>query len=461
MKAGPVFEDSIGAQLLTDVLTMSSNIKERHDTLEFVNHIYIHHSVRLVVNVDRGPSTPRGGQMDQAAYRAWGAAPLRTDTGRVVLPLGYLDRHSRATTHITDESGEIVPLFTAKELNHWLGSGLVCYADKALPGLTPDLVQHLREIPHKAALNLRPADLKPQTAADQAFDSTCRELLEEFPAEAVPLLKTLPFRLALAVVTNSVQLVVEVDPEEGSTRVFSYSYIRPINPQHDGSRRSRWDTFWRLLSKSGTTNLEVDLGPMGGCERYHLSADAPFDTWFAGATMERTDVVGQASEAVDTSRQFRLSYTQTDSLTPWSGLLRVDLRTVYTGVARAGVYASVFLLLCVVAGLVRVCLADDHALIPQDTDAAASLLLLFPGIAASAVAGAAGNTLTATLQFPIRLTLWCMSLISFVLATAAAFRLGGVCSIVLWALATAAMLAATITLQVRAKKWDQGRARET
>lgn len=213
----------------------------------------------------------------------------------------------------------------------------------------------------------------------------------------------------------------------------------------------------RYVARSGTTVLTIDLGPMGGCERYHLSADAPFDTWFANARMERADGVRQGADTVDTSQEFRLSYTQTSSKSPWSGSLRVELRTVYTGVARASVFASAFLALCAVAGLLRVCLASDHVVIPENTDAAASLLLLFPGVAASAVAGAARNTLTATLQLPMRFTLWCMSLASFVLATAAAFGLEGIPSIVLWSLATGFMCLAAGILHWRSRQWRQGR----
>ena len=42
-----------------------------------------------------------------------------------MVPLGDLDRHSRATTHVTDEADEIVPLFTASKLDELLGGGLV------------------------------------------------------------------------------------------------------------------------------------------------------------------------------------------------------------------------------------------------------------------------------------------------------------------------------------------------
>jgi hypothetical protein len=172
--------------------------------------------------------------------------------------------------------------------------------------------------------------------------------------------------------------------------------------------------------------------------------------------MERAGAASSVSDPVDTSQKFRLSYTQTSSLTPWSGILRVELTTVYTGVARASVYASKFLAACAIAGTIRVLLEPDHTLIGSETDAAASLLLLFPGVAASAVAGAARNTLTATLQFPMRLTLWCMSLASFFLATAAAFRLDGIPNIALWGLVTAFMCLAAFVLHRRSREWSKG-----
>lgn len=446
----------MGAQLLTHVLTLPPNVKERHDTLEFVNHIYIHHKVRLVVSVDRLPTSTRSAHRQQLPYRAWGQRSLQTESGRIVVPLGDLDRHSRATTHITDEAGDIVPLFTASELNSQLGSGLVCYAAQILGEVPPELAQHLRAIPAKAAAHPQPAGKHSQEAADQAFDDACDHLLRQFGVDGMKLLETLAFRVALAVVTGSVQLVVDVDPRVGSMRVFSYSYFRPIRQRASKAKEGGPRRWWRRWARCGVTDLTIDLGPMGGCERYQLSADAPFDTWFSNARMERRDAAEPEPALVDTSQEFRLSYTQTAPQSPWSGSLRVQLRAVYTGVSRASVYGSAFLAFCAVVGLIRVCLADDHTLIPEETDAAVALLLLFPGIAASAVAGVAKNTLTATIQFPIRLALWGMSLASFVLATAAAFRLSGTWSIVLWGLITFAMCFAALFLRWRSREWRQG-----
>lgn len=487
MKVGPAFEDAIGAQFLTQVLTLSSIIKERHDTLEFENHLYIRHNVRLVVAIDRLPDPPR--HRAPAPYPAWGTNVLRATRGHVVVPLGDLDRHSRATTHITDEADRLVPLFTASELNGYLGSGLVSYAAMIVSELDERLVEHLRAIPMKAAASPRPAGDNPQDAADEAFEAACRELLDKFETPALELLKSFEFRLSLAAITSAVQLVIEVDPEQGRTRVFSYSFYRPIGsvtPASKSSRRLRIPRKRprpiRAFKRLGTTTLQIDLGPVGGCERYQLNVDAPFDTWFAKAEMRR-DSGGTSSqrgrerasgasssakesaevppERIDTGQRFRISYTRTSSSGPWSGVLRVHLRTVYTGVTRASVYGSMFLALGALVGTWHVICADKHLLIDDNTDAVAALLLLFPGVAASAVAGAARNTLTATMQFPMRLTLWAMSCGSFVLATAAAFHLGGNENMYLWIGMTTVICLAAIGLFWRSRTWIMRPERRT
>ncbi|HEX5608566.1 MAG TPA: hypothetical protein VFX45_00580 [Solirubrobacterales bacterium] len=464
MESGPVFEDAVGAQFLTTVLTLPTIVNERHDTLEFLNHIYIRHTVRLVVSVDGLPSSPISEHRRGATGPPSGRRILQTEKGRTVVPLGDLDRHSRATTHITDEAGEIVPLFTASKLNELLGGGLVAYAKQILRDeLSPELTQYLRQIPLTASADLQSADLGPEEAAESAFDKACEDLLVEFGPEAMKLLMTLEFRLALAAITSAVHLVVDVDPAAGPTRVLTYSYMRPITPKprDSGLLRRWWRPVTRYWLRSGTTKLRIDLGAMGGCDRYHLTAEAPFDTWFSSARIVRAGDADEESdssyESVDTSQGFRLSYTETSSPTPWPGVLKVQLRTVYTGVARASVYATAFLALCAIAGLVRVILEPSHQLITSETDSAASILLLFPGIAASAVAGAAANKLTATLQFPMRITLWAMSLASFVLAVATAFHLSGTASIVLWSAVTFIVCLAAIALRLRSRAWDHAR----
>jgi hypothetical protein len=464
MESGPVFEDAVGAQFLTSVLTLPTIVNERHDTLEFLNHIYIRHRVRLVVSVDGLPASPISEHRQGATGPPSGRRILQTEKGRTVVPLGDLDRHSRATTHVTDEGGEIVPLFTASKLNELLGGGLVSYAGQILRDeMSPELIQYLRQIPLAASADLQSADLDPEEAAESAFDKACENLLVEFGPEAMKLLMTLEFRLALAAITSAVHLVVDVDPAASPTRVLTYSYVRPITPRprESGFLRRKWRLVTRYWLRSGTTKLRIDLGAMGGCDRYHLTAEAPFDTWFSSARIERagaTDAEGAPRyESVDTSQGFRLSYTETSSPTPWPGVLKVELRTVYTGVARASVYATAFLALCAIAGLVRVILEPSHQLITSETDSAASILLLFPGIAASAVAGAAANKLTATLQFPMRITLWAMSLASFVLAVATAFHLSGTASIVLWSTVTFIVCLAALALQLRSRSWDHAR----
>jgi hypothetical protein len=467
MEVGPVFEDAVGAQFLTSVLTMPSIVNERHDTLEFLNHIYIRHKVRLVVSVEGLPTSLISQQRRAATGPTSGRRTLQTERGRTVVLLGDLDRHSRATTHVSDEAGSIVPLFTASKLNELLGGGLVAYAAQILPNISAELIQYLRQIPVTATADLQSADVDPEEAAEIAFDRTCEKLLEEFAQDALALLERLEFRLALAAITSAVHLVVDVDPAVGPTRVLTYSYMRPIAPrprdaEGTGFLSRKLRLVKRYWARSGTTKLKIDLGPMGGCERYQLHADSPFDTWFASARIERVD--GRTTDPeevdhvlVDTSQGFRLSYTEMASPMPWSGVLKVELRTVYTGVARASVYATMFLAVCAIAGLIRVILQPDHILIAGETDPGASLLLLFPGIAASAVAGVAPNKLTATLQFPMRITLWAMSLASFTLAVATGFGLEGTANVVLWAAVTTIICLAAIALKSRSVSWDRAR----
>jgi hypothetical protein len=457
---GPTYRDAVGAQLLTAVLTMPAIVKERHDTLDFENHVYIKHSVRLIVAVDHLFPSPEAHHRRIAPYPVWGGNLIQAGRGRVVVPLGDLDRHSRATTHITDERSELVPRFTSSELNAMLGSGLVCFAALVLEEPPRELIAYLRSIPINAGLQLEPVGGNPQDAADKAFERACEDLLREFGRDAVQLLRSLEFRVALAAITSAVQLVVAVDPEQGQTRVFSYSYIRPITatpPAREGAHAPGWLARLKLRLKrywcqSGSTNLSIDLGPVGGCERYQLTATAPFDTWFAQASMLVADA---QIEKIDIGQRFRISYLRASSRQAWSAVLRVRLMTVYTGVTRASVYASTFLAVCVLLGTVRVVLARHHTLISSNTDTAASLLLLFPGIAATAVAGVARNTLTATLQFPMRLSLWIMSVVSFVLATAAAFRLGGATDIALWGAASVLICAMAVALVNRSRAWNE------
>ena len=160
----PLFEDSVGAQLLTAVLTSSTLIKERHDSLEFLNHVYLRHHVRVVVAVDRlVGSTSRGSGYQDVGPGGAPSTSLRTWHGRVVLPLTALDRHGRATTHVTNESGDLVPLFTSHDLNILFGGGLVSFASRVLAKPAPaGLAAHLRQVPWKASNQLRPAGMDPR-----------------------------------------------------------------------------------------------------------------------------------------------------------------------------------------------------------------------------------------------------------------------------------------------------------
>ena len=79
MESGPVFEDAVGAQFLTSVLTLPTIVNERHDTLEFLNHIYIRHTVRLVVSVDGLPASPISEHRQGASGPPSGRRVLQTE----------------------------------------------------------------------------------------------------------------------------------------------------------------------------------------------------------------------------------------------------------------------------------------------------------------------------------------------------------------------------------------------
>jgi hypothetical protein len=485
----PSVEDSIGAQLLTTVLAQPPIIKERHDTLTFVNHLYIRHDVRLVIALDRFPP-PQGLQDERLnASPLWRSEALPAEAGRIVVPLGDLDRHSRATTHVLDEANVLVPLMASDELNKLLGSGLVAFAAQALGGkrLDDGLVQYLRKLPTETtdrtvadaetlrklsteAADRTVADTETQEAADSAFDFAIARLLY-FGQDGFELAKRLEFRYALAAITSSVQLVVQLDPADGLTRVLSYSYFRPIPSVRRRSSTKRgpvravvWEVIrlvWEVIRRTrryftrlGTMSLRVELGSIGRCERYELTAESPFDTWFKRATMIKgLPVEGKAVQvSVSCSQRFRIRYSRAPSEAPWSGALAIELRSVYTGVARASVYGATFLAVCGIVGALRVWTTHGHVL-THSTDPGVALLVLFPGIASSVVAGASRNTLTTTIQLPMRLTLWVGSVASFVLATAVAFELHGPASLILWTFDAVIMSLAALSLFRQSLGW--------
>jgi hypothetical protein len=438
-------------------MTWQGLIKERHDSLEFLNHVYLQHNVRLIVAVDR-LARPASTDAELAATipEASSMASLKTWYGRVVVPLSALDRHSRATTHVTNEAGEIVPLFTSNELNRLLGGGLVSYAERALGAPVPGALSSvLRDAPREASGGLEPAGVSAQTAADRAFESA-RDKILNCDAAGVEILRSLEFRTALRLCTGSEQLVVALDLSKGPVRALSYSFNRPLLlDEHDDeppplySLRRYGRDLSRFWSKAGTTTMTVALGQIGACDRYRLDASAPFDTWFAGAQLMTGSVAQSTEVEVDTSQRFRLSHSVPTKVSDWAAALRIDLRLVFTGVTRSSVYASLILAIACLGGLARVAFADDHLFLASDLDAGASVLLLFPGIAASLLATPTSHTLTATVQFPMRLALWSMGFMSFVLAAATALRLSGLANVLVWSLVTAYVWFIAIALRRR------------
>lgn len=456
-ESGPRFKDSSGADLLAAIMQRSAAVRERHDSLEFLNHAYLRHTVRLVVDIggEAGrytQSTPPGTEA-RALVEAPGT--LRTWYGRVVVPLAALDRHSRATTHVTNEAGEIVPLFTTDELHLMLGGGLVSYAARAL-GYPPstELSVELRKIPSRAARELQPAAVDTHEAADKAFDTIFNDLLT-YP-DGFELLRSSDFRAALEVITRTQHLVVALDPEKGPVRVLAYEFMRPLTRRRTraselNSLERRWLKLRRLWTHSGTIRATVSLGPIGDCGSYQLDADAPFDTWFASATLTSGAPGDTSPSDVDTSLFYRLHSWRRTHVTDALGELEVDLRCVFTGIARTSVFASAFLTLCCLLGTLRVLLAHDHTFLASDTDAGASVLLLFPGVAATFLAAPAAHTLTATMQFPLRFIMWAMCAASFALAAATAIRLSGTLNIALWLSITGMTAAGALILRHRGK----------
>lgn len=455
----PMFEDAVGAQLLSAVLQPQPQtlIKERHDSLEFLNHVYLRHHVRVVVAVDRLPGSVTG-EIETEVLAPHGVPSpfLRTWQGRLVVPLTSLDRHSRTTTHVTNESGDLVPLFTTHDLSILFGGGLVSFANQILKRpVQAALDPVLRQIPWKAS-RLEPAGAEPQAAAEASFDDAYSDVISVVP-DGRALVRTPEFYAALRVVTGGVPLVVELNPDKGPTRILSYRYVRrlELDPRAEPTEAATnpvhrvWKKIHHFKNNAGTAPMSIALGPVDECERYQLEADAPFDTWFAQADIK--SIGAKTPEEVDTSQRFRLTYTKTSHEILRSPELTIDLRAVFTGVARTSVFASAFLAICCVLGTIRVITNSDHVFLDSDTDAGASLLLLFPGVVASLLASSARHTLTATVQFPMRFTLLCMSLVSFALAAATAVRASGVWNMILW------MTVTVVTCLVAYVLWQRGK----
>lgn len=474
------FEDALGAHLLTMFHTRASYLGARHDDITIINHLYAEQSIRVVLSLDRafGALGPEWSFADpKPDRRPWGSA-LQTYQGQLVIPLAALDLDSRFTTHVTSESGDIVPLLGEDVVDRLVASGLVAFASEVIRGpMPPELENHLRETPRRAG----DGEVRSRRAADQrlhqaAFDRELDLLADKSPHFVLPLMRDPKFMAALATAVGARMLVIAADPTKGPYRAFSFTVRRPLardiraagglGRRRPGSSHPSptWsglmapiDFLQSLLRKlhvyvlrAGTQLVMIELGDIGGCRSYQLNVDAPFDTWFAEGSMY--DEARRRVDTADTSHLLALRYLKRSFEGRRPAVLGFDLRSVYTGVARTSVWASLFLIIVIAAGFIRILVSKEHVLLAEDTDAGASLLLLFPGVAASMLATPAPHTLTATVQFPLRFTLWGLSFLTFVLASATAVGVRGIAAVFLWASVLMVTVVVGVVLRVRAAK---------
>jgi len=188
------------------------------------------------------------------------------------------------------------------------------------------------------------------------------------------------------------------------------------------------------------------LGDISGASSYTLEAVAPDDTWFPEAYVCHDS----SSARADTSPLMRLVYTADGGVEKPARLV-ATIHARATGVIRAGVFAAWLVVFTCVFGLVRSLSQPGHVLAPEPgTASAIGILLLFPGIAAVITSKPAPHTLTATLQFPTRLSLWALATTCYFLAVATAIGVSGISCLAVWAAATAFAAVSTGVLTVRA-----------
>jgi hypothetical protein len=462
------FSDAVGAELITAVVRPTRELKERHDSLVFLNHTSLRHEVRVVVSLT--PSYEVFADGHAAGHRS---DMIMTSSGRILVPIATLDRHSRSVPVVRNEYGEEVPILASYEIDDLFGGGLVAYAAKILgpTGLEVGLESCLRDAALLTVARSLSSGDPPDRSVFETGMTAIQEAILEHGDAGLRLLATKEFLQALAVVAGAVPLVVALDPRRGGRRILTFAFHRPLVLGRSRSARqpavaakpdqgSASDTstagnaliatsrsvpgfthaittstpfrflqrYWR---RGGTIELTIPLGMVAGCDRYMLSAEAPFDTWFADGRIDIAGQVGKRSDPVDTSGLYRLNYLSSRS-SAGAGILRLDLRAVYTGVARISVIGSSLLAVGCLLGTLRVVLARHHVFLPANADSATSVLLLFPGVAAALLATPGAHTLTATLQFPMRFMLWSLSLVSFVLALSAGMRVSSWRDIALW-----------------------------
>lgn len=461
-RGGPVFVDSIGADLLTAIASASSAIRERHDTLEFVSEAVLRHEVVVTVSLERA-----GSAFDtMAVARSFGdqRAPL------ALVPLATLDRHGRGAPHVRDEAGRIVPLVTSTEVQQLLGGGLVAFASRVIEALDApedeqremsiELELFLRRLPTAAAqrFNQRDPDIENLSIEDATFHEVVQVGLLELDL-GFDLLKHVEFMHAARMVCTVMPLVVALDPSDGQTRVLTLVFERPLltrpaslrsdanEARGDGvgaadgvGRLRRWATtrqrrmagLRRLWRRAGTLDIYIPVGVIGDCDRYVLEATAPLDTYFGEARMTRVSSRQSTSSLANVTRRSRLTF-EVSNPPPTVGILTLNLRVSPFGLARVALFGARLTVFVLTAGFAWVWLSADHAFFPSDAGTGSSPLLLAPALATIVLAGPAHHRLAATMQYPLRLLIWGLGALCFSVAVAAALRLDGTANLLLWA----------------------------
>lgn len=461
-----MFSDSVGADLLTAIASLDTLVRERHDFLEFASQSKLRHEVRVTIGLDAPALVAEPYPATLGSADGWAPGGAVAPASPVIVPLATLDRRGQAAPRVRDEGGKEVPLLTSFELGRLLGGGLVAFGSRALGerSMSAELELLLRRLPlafdweRHVSLDARSR----QALDDEAFGAVQQQLLAF--EEGFTLLRTLEFMQALKVASSTMPLVVLLDPREGVRRILTLSFERSMLTTrellsgygHEELVRRPKDAidalrfvgdFWR---KGGTADVFVPVGVIGGCERYLLEVDAPPGTWFAQGRVGRMTPTGPLSRLADCSQRFRLTYDLRDSA-PSIGFLTVNVRALPTGLVRIALIGARFTVLCLVLGLLRVVLSPDHTFFAPGSGTAASVLLLFPGLAAASLITPAKHGLAARLQYPFRLLIWWLAGICFAVAMSSALGLDGWTNVVMWAVCVLAALAAATGIDHRVR----------
>lgn len=427
-RGGPVFTDSIGAELLTTIASATAHILERYDALEFASEAILRHRAVLTIGLERGAARLDGSlEPDQRRPRT------------VLVPLATLDRDGRGAPHVRDETGRIVPLLTSRQVQELLGSGLVAFASRALAGhdeMTVGIERLLRRAPADAVRRDRQDG---DSQSDQSWDDEvfAETVVAELAKDEIgfKLLANPEFMHVARLATTVTPLVIALDPVAGTTRVMTLEFERALLSRArvlgDGRRSGRVARVTRPWRRAGELDVYMPVGVIGRCERYVLEATAPLDTVFGEARITRSSPKGRTSSLADVSQRSRLVLDLADP-DPVQGLLAMNLRLAPTGLARVALLGAWLTALAMTAGFAWVLFAHNHVFFPADAGTGGSLLLLAPGLATVAIAGPAHHRLAASMQYALRLIIWGLAALCLSVAMSAAVRLDGALNVGWW-----------------------------